>query len=142
VELAFSHRAVAEQARREGSLTLQFLSERKPQRKWQAAADDGVAAIEALADVEDVHGPAAPAARPGLLTVHFGHEGVHVEAVGNGMSVLTVRGDDRVVRLDGPHRPDRNRLLAVTQMKEPADFELAVELHAAVLEAADPQHLA
>ena len=54
------------------------------------------------------------------------------------MSVLTVGGDDRVVRLDGLHRSDRDRLLAVTQMKESTDLELAVELHAAILEAADP----
>ena len=62
MELALGDRAVAEEARRDRLAPLHLVGQREADRERQAAADDGVAAVEARGDVEEVHRAAAAAA--------------------------------------------------------------------------------
>ena len=74
MELAFGDAAFAEEARDDPSGLLHLLGEREPDRDRQAPADDRVAAVEAVRDVEEVHRSAATAAAAFDLAVHLGHD--------------------------------------------------------------------
>jgi hypothetical protein len=123
-------------------LALHPVAEREPRRQRQAAADDGVAAVEVRLRVEEVHRAAAPAGAAGRLSVHLGECRLHAHAARERMAVLAVGRDDPVALRERRHHADGDRLLAVVEVKKSADLLLRVELGAFRLEAADAQHAA
>ena len=102
VELAFGDRAFAEEAGRDDVLALHLVGKREPDSERQAAADNGVAAIEIGGAVEQMHRAAAPAAAAFLLAVHLGHHRGHRHAAHQRLAVLAIGRDDAVARLQAP----------------------------------------
>ena len=107
----------------------------------QVAAHDAVAAEVAARDVVEVHAAALAAADAGGLAAQLGHERARVGAAGQGVAVVAVGGDEVVVGPQQAHGADAHRFLADVEVQEAADLALDVELGAALLEAADEQHL-
>jgi hypothetical protein len=73
VEFALGHGALAEEAGRDVGGVLHPVGERQTAGERQAAADNGVAAIEIGGLVEQVHRAAAPARTAFGLAVHLRH---------------------------------------------------------------------
>jgi hypothetical protein len=142
VKLALRDRPLAEEARGNTRAALQLLRQRESDRQREPGAHDRVAAIEASRHIENVHRSATTAARPGALAVELGHDRVHRQAARDRVPVLAISRYDGVLGPERLHHADRHCLLAVAQMQEAADLLFAVELNAAILEAADAQHLA
>ena len=94
VELALGRRALAEEAGGDMRRAAHLVGQRQAHRQRQAAADDGIAAIEAVRGVEQVHRAAAPARGAGRLAIHLGHDLVHRHAAHQRMAVLAIGGDD------------------------------------------------
>ena len=57
------------------------------------------------------------------------------------MAMLAIGGHDRILGPEHLHHAHRDRLFAVAQVQEAANLLLLIELRAAILEAADAQHL-
>ena len=98
MKLALGDRAVAEEAGGHARPLLHLVGERQATAIGQAAADDGVAAVETGRRVEDVHRPAAAAAAAFLLAVHLRHQAVRGDAARQRVAVLAIGRDDGVVR--------------------------------------------
>ena len=119
-----------------------LMAKATPGGQRDVAADDRVAAEEALLGVEEVHRAAlalassrspCPAARPSpALALH---------APGQGMAVVAVGGDDIVVLAEDADRADRHRLLAAVLVEEAADLLVLIEHLRPLLEPADQHHL-
>ena len=116
------------------------VGERQADGDRESAADDGVPAVETCGRIEHVHRAAASAAAPLLLAEHLSHERVRRDPAGEGVPVLPVGGDDRVVRREGLHDADGDRFLADIEMQETTNLAGAVHLGALLLEAPDAQH--
>ena len=112
-----------------------------PGRDRQVAAHDPVAAEVAARDVVEVHAAALAAADAGGLAAQLGHQRPRVGAARERVAVVAVGGDEVVVGPQQAHGADADRLLADVEVEEAADLALDVELRAALLEAADEQHL-
>ena len=142
VELPLGHRPLAEEAGGDPVAAGQLVGQRDPDGQRQPAPDDRVAPVEPGRCVEQVHRPAAPAAASGDPAEHLGHHRPRGHPLEQGVSVLAVGRDDRVVGLQRRHHPGGHRLLADVHVQEAADRPGAVQLHAALLEAAHEQHVA
>jgi len=118
-----------------------FVGERKTDCERQASTDDRVAAIEALAGVEDMHGATAPAACPFGFAIHLGHHVIHRNAASKRMAVLAVGGDDCVLLGKCLHRSDCDCFFTDIEMKKAADLLLGIKFRAFLLKAADADHL-
>jgi hypothetical protein len=141
VELAFRHRAVAEETGRDTVLAGHLVGQRKPTGQRQAAAHDGIAAVELRRGIEQVHRPAAPAGTALRLAVHLGHDGGHRDTAHQRLAVFAIGCDDPVAIGQDRDDPGRDRLLPVIEMQEAADLLLRVKLRAFVLEFADADHV-
>ena len=141
MELTLVGGAIAEEAGCHAFLALQLVGERETHGDRQAAAHDGVATVEAPADVEQVHRAAAAARAAVRLAVHLGHDRARRHTARERMAVLAVRGHHRVIAGERGHRARRNRFFSDVQVQEPADLLLGVELRALLFEAAHAQHL-
>ena len=128
MKLAFGDGAFAEKAGRNDVLAAHVIGERQPDRERQPAADDGIAAVEIGAPIEQVHRAAAPAAAALLLAVHFRESRRHRYAAHQRMAVLAIGGDDAVALLQHRDDADGDRLLAVIEMQKAANLLLRVEL--------------
>ena len=106
----------------------------------QVAADDPVAAHEALLEVEHVHRAAAALAQPVDAAEELGHDAVGVRAARERVAVRAVRRDEVVLVAQRARRADDRRLLADREVQEAADLRLGVHLAGALLEAADEHH--
>jgi hypothetical protein len=106
----------------------------------QVAADDPVAAHEAVGQVEHVHGPATALRAAVDAAEQLGHDRVRVRPAGQRVAVRAVGRDEVVVVAHRAHRPEDRRLLADGQVQESADLGLGVHLPGALLEAPDEQH--
>ena len=102
VELALGDRAFAEEAGGDDVVAPHAVGEREPDRQRQAAADDGVAAVEIGRAVEQMHRAAAPAAAAFLLAVHLGQRRGHRYAAHQRVAVLAIGGDDAVALSRAP----------------------------------------
>jgi hypothetical protein len=142
VEHPLGDRTLAEEHGGDSILFLHAVGEREPDRERQPAADDGVAAVQARRGVEQVHRAAAAAAAAFSLAVHLGHDRVRRNASRERMTVLAIRGDDRIVRGERVDGANGDRLLTDVQVQEAADLELAIEIGAPFLEAPDAHHVA
>lgn len=109
-------------------------------REREPAGDDRVAAVEAAAGIEEVHGAAAATAAAGGLAEHLRHDRLGRDPAGECMAVFAVRRHDRVVVREGLVDADGHGFLADVEVHETADAGRAVQLHAAFLEPADAQH--
>ena len=132
--------AVAEHADRDRVLALVLGGEGEPRGDRQVAADDPVAAHEAVLAVEDVHRAAAAAACPVDPAEQLRHHPLRVGAAGDRVAVRAV-GADQVV-LVAHHRggADDRRLLADRQVQEAAGFGPLVLPPRLLLEAPDQRH--
>ena len=90
--------------------------------------------------MEEVHRPAPAAADALDPPEHLGHDGIHVDASRERMTVVAVRRHQGVVRAQVVDHSDRHRLLPDVEVHEAADALAGVELGAPLLEAPDPQH--
>ena len=133
-------RAVAEHAHGDLVEPLVVGRERHPGGQRQVAADDPVAAHEALLEVEHVHRAAAPVRDAVLAAEQLGHHAVGVGAAGQRVAVRAVRRDQVVLVAHRAHRADDRRLLADREVQEAADLGLRVHLAGALLEAPDQHH--
>jgi hypothetical protein len=97
VKLAFGHRAFAEEAGGDAAALLHLVCQGQSNRNRQAAADDGIAAIEALRNIEQVHRAAAALAAAFLLAIHLGHDAFSAYPARQRVAVLAVGGDNGVV---------------------------------------------
>ena len=139
-EGALVGRAVAEHAQGDLVGALVVAGERHPGGQRQVAADDAVAAHEAVLEVEHVHRPAAPVRDAVLAAEQLGHHAVGVRAARERVAVGAVGGDQVVLVAQRPHGADDRRLLADREVQEAADLGLGVHLARALLEAADEHH--
>ena len=132
--------AVAEHADRDLVEPLVVGRQRHAGGQRQVAADDPVAAHEAVLEVEHVH-RAAAAVRDALLAAEqLGHHAVGIRAAGERVAVRAVGRDQVVLVAHRPAGADDRRLLADRQVQEAADLGLRVHLARALLEAADEHH--
>ena len=89
-------------------------------RDGHMAADNGVAAHEALGHIKIVHGAAPALGTPGGFAEQLGHGRLHVADPGQIVAVLAVGGHNVIGRLGGRHGTDGNRLLAHVQVQKAA----------------------
>ena len=141
MKLPLRHRAVPEKTDRHVRPRLQGIGECQADGQRQSAGHDGVAAVDAMRDVEEMHRPAAASAAAGRLAEHLRHHSGRRHAAGHGMGVLPVGGHDPVLGCDSGQRPDRHRLLPDREMQKPADLALHVEFGRPLLESPDQEHL-
>jgi hypothetical protein len=106
----------------------------------EVAADDPVAAHEALLEIEHVHRPAAALAEPVDAPEELGHDAIGIAAARERVAVRAVRRDEVVLIAQRARGADDRRLLADREMQEAADLRLRVHLTRALLEAADEDH--
>ena len=140
MELAFGHRALAEEAGGDSRATLHAVREREADGEREACSHDRVAAVESGGGVEHVHRATAAAAAALDLAEHLRHEPARVDSARQRMAVLAIGGHDRVVRRETLQRADGHGLLADVEVQEAADLALAVLLRARLLEAPDAHH--
>ena len=133
-------RAVTEDADRDLVEPLVVGRERHPGGQRQVAADDPVAAHEAVLEVEHVHRPAAPLRDALLAPEQLGHDAIGVRPAGQRVPVRAVGRDQVVVVAHRPAGADDRRLLADRQVQEAADLGLRIHLPGALLEAPDEHH--
>ena len=139
-ERALVRRAVAEHAER-GLLGPAVVGgERHAGRQREVAADDPVAAHEAVLEVEHVHRAAAAVRDAVLAAEQLGHHLVGVGAARERVAVRAVGGDQVVLVAHRADGADDRRLLADREVQEAADLRLRVHLARALLEAADEHH--
>ena len=137
------HGAVAEVADADPVFVAILDGEGDAGRQGDMAADDGMAAEEALLRVEEVHRAALPLGAAGHLAEQLGHGGLGVHAPRQGMAVVAIGGDHVVIFPEDPDRAHRNRLLAAVLVEESPDLvPFLVEHLRPLLEAADQHHLA
>ena len=142
MEGALVDRAVAEEDHRAAAGLLVLAREPHPDADGDLAADDAVAAVEVLRDVEKVHRAALATAAPVDLAEQLRHPGVARHPARERQPVVAVGRDDRVVGARGPHGAGRDGLLADIEVEEPRDLLAPVHLGRALLEAALEQHVA
>ncbi|MCY1231327.1 hypothetical protein D9M72_437720 [compost metagenome] len=142
MECALGDGAFAEEADGHPGASGHLVGERQAHGQRQPARHDGVAAEEAGAGVEEMHGAAAAAAAALHMAVHFGQDGSCGHAAQQRVAVFPVRCHHGVVRSQGAHHTCGHRFLADINVQESADLGGAVELHALLLEPPHPQHLA
>ena len=124
------------------SRPLHPVGQRQPDGERQAAADDGVAAVEAGRGVEQVHRAAAAAAAALDPAVHLGHD-----RVGMGTPRARAWPCSRYVATtassapSAPITPTGDRLLTDVQVQEAADLRPLYSSTQRLLEPADAHHL-
>ena len=107
VELALGVGAVTEEAGRHRGPSPHPVGECEADGHRDAPTDDGVAAVEPVSGVEEVHRATAAPAAPGDLAEHLGHHRVHRHPAHQGVPVLAVRRDDGVGGGEGASAPRR-----------------------------------
>ena len=106
----------------------------------EVAADDPVAAHEAVLEVEHVHRAAAAVRHAGLAAEQLGHDPVGLGAARQRVAVRAVGRDQVILVAHGADGADDRRLLADGEVEEATDLRLRVHLARALLEAADEHH--
>jgi hypothetical protein len=142
VHRALVDRAVAHVGERHAVGIEIFLREGQAGAERDLAADDAVAAVKMFLRVEEMHRAALAARAAGDLAEEFRHAGVGIDAARDGMGVIAISGDDRIVRIQNRNAADRNRFLAVVQMAEALDLGLSERLLRLFLKPANENHLA
>ena len=114
---------------------------RKPRPQRNLAADDPVAAVESHGGVEQVHGTAAPTGTAVGTAVQLRHGRPRGHSLGDGHRVVTVGGEDQVIRAKRPDPAGGQSLLPDVQVAEAADLADRVRLFRLLLEAAVEEHV-
>ena len=104
-------------------------------------ADDAVTAIKMLLHVEEMHRTALAARAAGDFAEEFRHAGIRIDAAREGVAVIAVGGDDRVVVVKDGNRADGDRFLAVVEVAKTLDLGLGECLFRLFLKPADEDHL-
>ena len=145
MEAARVHGAVAEEADADVAVAFEFrrMLQRPADadRQGDIAADDAVAAREAVLFVEQVHRAAFAARDAGAFAVDLGHQFVRVAAQDQAVGMVAVGRQGLVARLVGVQDAQRDRFLADVKMQVAADFAGAERPVALLFEVADVQHL-
>ena len=97
MERADVHRAVAEVADGDALALLVAQRVRGAGGEREVAADDAVAAVEAVLDVEEVHRAALPFREAGGLAEELGHDAAGIGAEDERVGVVAIAGEDDVV---------------------------------------------
>ena len=126
MELALGHGALAEEARGDPALAPQLVGQRQPDGDGEAAADDGVAAVEAVrATSNRCIEPPRPRLQPSTLPNISAMTAPGRDALEQRVAVLAVGGDDVVVGLERGQHAGGDGLLADVEVEEAADLRLA-----------------
>jgi hypothetical protein len=78
----------------------------------------------------------------GVFTKEFGHEFIDVEATSDGMTMVTVVGEDVVLGLQIGNGADAGGFFTDIEMQKPADFGTSIHLLAFFFETPNQHHLA
>ena len=141
MEGALVHRAVAEEHERDALLLLVLDGEADARRHDELAADDGLAAEQVVLVAPHVHRAALALADAGGLAEQFGHHGLRLHALEDGVAVLAVGAEDVVFGLERGEGADAVGLLADVEVEEAADLAEGIFLGGLLLEAAQQHHL-
>ena len=142
MEFALGGCPLAEEADGDAILAAHLVGQRQAHRQRQAAADDGIAAVEIVLAAEQVHGAAAASRAAFGLAVHLGHHLAHGDAAHQRVGVLAVGCHQPVVCPQCADHAGGDRLLAVIEMQEAADLSRTVEFGTFRLKPADTDHAA
>ena len=142
VKSAHIGRAFAKETQGHIRLAPVFRGKGNPRGNGHMAADNGVAAHEALRHVKIVHG-AAPALGTAIhLAEQFRHSRIHIPDPGQIMAVVPIGRHDIIRGLNRRHRPNRHRLLAVVQVQKATDFAPRIRTRRFFLKAPNANHVA
>ena len=142
VDLALVGRTLTEEDHRDVVALAVLVGKGDAGAERDLGADDAVAAVEALLQVEDVHRSALALGDAAGATGQLGHDGLGRHAADQRVAVAAVAGDDRILGPDGVIDADNDGFLADVEMAEPSDQAHAIHLADLLFEAADQQHLA
>ena len=104
-------------------------------------AHDGVSAVEAVLDAEQVHGAALAARAAGDLAEELGHDALGRHSLGQGVTVLPVGADPVILRPADGRYTSGHGLLTVVEVAESADLPLLIILGHPQLKPAHQNHL-
>ena len=96
MKFTFRNGTVAKEARDHQLVALHVIGERQADGERQATADNGIAAIEIVGAIEQMHRSAATTAAAFLLAIHLGHHRRHRHAAHQRLAVLAIGRDDAV----------------------------------------------
>ena len=142
MEGALVHRAVAEVANGDLTGLVILLGEGNPGREGGLSPDDAVAAVKMLFLAEKVHRAALAAGATGDFAEKFGHTLPGAHSPGEGVAMIPVGGDDRIILVERGDGTDGNGLLADIEVAKTADLGLHESLGGLLLEPTDENHLA
>ncbi len=138
VERADVGRPVAEVGDRDLAVALELRRQAEPDGDRHAGADDAGAQHEAVRGVGDVHRPASPLRRPGLLAEHLGPHLAQGNALGDLVGGAAVGGGHVVVGLERGGDRSRDDLVAADRVVGEERLGLADQRLRLVVEGADP----
>ena len=141
VEIALVGGAVAKEAHDDAAVGEEMVGEAGADGERNAAGDDAVGAEAAEGEVGHVHGAAAAAADAGLLGEQLGHHQADILALGDGVAVAAVGGDDIVVRVEGGDGADGDGFLADGQVHGAVDLAERELVKGGLLEGTNQEHL-
>ena len=148
MESALIQCAIAKEAQRNARIRLAInhlvhvlAAEGEPGTKRRLRTDDAVTAIEIVVAVKHVHRAALALGAATNAAEHFRHAMLGIHAARQGVTVIAVRSDDRILMLDGSRATNRHGLLTDVDVAEATDLLLLIGLHAAQFKFADQKHL-
>ena len=140
MEVGLVRGAVAEEGDRDRAVLAQLRGERRAGRGRDRAADDAEAADQPVLERDDVHRAAPAAVGAGLAPEELGEQRRLVDAERERRAVTAVRRGHGVARLEHVADADRDRLLALVEVRRALDLVVEEEPVDGILEQPDAQH--
>ena len=134
--------AIAEEGDRDATIAVELCSERRADRKADAAADDTVRADDAAAEVGNVHRAAAAFADAVLAAEDLGDQELGIAALGEEVTVPAMRAGDPVAIGEMRADADGDRLLADIQVHRAGQLAGMGGGSEGLFHFADEEHLA
>src|SRR5262245_18933033 len=133
-------RAVTEEAECDAILAAVLNRKRQPNPQRYVRGNDRVATIHMMRHIEKMHRPTEPSRAAGFFSEKLRHTCIGARAPGQGMPVITVSGNDVIIRAHGSDRPDHDSFLANVKVTKAANLLRLILLTGAFFEAPDRQH--
>ena len=140
VKRTLINRPISEEAERDAIFVTVLDREGQPYRQRHMSADDCVPAVHVVFLVEKMHGSAKSTRAAGLLAEKLCHARLCGCATGKSMPVITVCGDDVIIRANSSHRASHNRFLSNVKVTKSTNLLRLILLAGAFFEAPDQQH--
>src|SRR5258706_1707013 len=142
VERTLAEGAFSEKADCDAIRAQSFGGESRARSDAYAAADDGIGSEVAGGGIGDMHRSTLPAAITRFFSQQLGEHAVGRRALGEAVSVTTVRAGDVVVDAQGFADSNRDSFFAAIQVRESRHERTGVNLVHLLFEQADAHHLA